>query len=240
MKISSELQKEIFFVQFFLKQCTRQFWLRTVQNPPEEITRERIQNWLKVFLPKLKRTSSRTPTCQLISSIERHQFNKSNRIAYHWQNVIFFDKAFFIDRKGLGNYVKAKLTTFQKKILTKNPYLYRKIINRWKINEETGEWKINQNLKKDVISEGGEALVIGVKFGKLDTAVRIQAFDPLLFTKNLPSANVYGKIHLCSGFSLVYALEINKIRLRKCSPFSISSPSSNRKAFRKHRNFPQR
>jgi hypothetical protein len=174
---------------------------RLYQYPPEQITRDKIDKWLKVLLPMVKRTSSRTPTCQLIASIERTEF-RTNSIAYQWQNVIFFNSCSFADNKCSGLYEKLALTPFQNRILVDNPDLKWKIINRWEIKEETGEWILPNQLKKIVISEGGEALVIAASFGDLKTAVRIQAFDPLLFTEDFPVSSLSYKINLCSGWSI--------------------------------------
>jgi len=168
------------------------------QNPPDQLTLEKIDKWLKVLLPMVKRTSSRTPTCQLIASIERNEF-KQKSFAYQWQNVIFFNNCCFVDNKFSGFYEKVALTPFQNRILVENPDLARKIINRWSIKAENGEWILPNQLKKIVISEGGEALIIAASFGDLKTAVRIQAFDPLLFTEDLPVSSISYKINLCSG-----------------------------------------
>ena len=114
----------------------------------------------------------------------------------------FFNSCCFVDARSSGFYEKLHLTPFQNRILVENPELARKIINRWSIKEETGKWILPDQLKKIVISEGGEALIIGASFGDLKTAVRIQAFDPLLFTDELSMSSLSYKINLCSGRSI--------------------------------------
>ena len=161
---------------------------------PKEIKKEKIEEWLQNLLPRVKRTSTRSPKCQLISSVERHDFDQDN-ISYRWQNVIFLRNFFFVDDRVGGTISKYAITAFQENILERNPDLYRKIINRWSIKEETGEWMLGE-LAKNIISEGGEAIILSKNFGELETAVRIHAFDPLLFTKYLPASSISFKINL--------------------------------------------
>ena len=50
-----------------------------------------------------------------------------------------------------------------------------------------------------IISDGGEALVFLEKFGNLKTAVRLQIFEPFLFTKNFGLDSLSWKIHFEKG-----------------------------------------
>jgi len=46
----------------------------TLNENEREALRIEINNWVKCFLPKLKRESTRTARCRLIASVERHEF----------------------------------------------------------------------------------------------------------------------------------------------------------------------
>ncbi|CBY41896.1 unnamed protein product, partial [Oikopleura dioica] len=161
--------------------------------------RDKIDEWVESFLPKLERESTREEKCRLIDSVERHEFeNKFN--AQDWR---FFN---FVGKKGLlfdGDKKKLtefKATSFQKKILLRNPALSDVFIGRSEIMEETGEWKLDKTLKEKKISEGGEALILNQKFGETVMAVRVQAFDPFLFTKKSGADKIKWKTHLISDF----------------------------------------
>jgi len=72
-------------------------------------------------------------------------------------------------------------------------------IGRSEIKEENGNWKLSDELKIKVISEGGEAIVFSEKFGKTEMAVRVQVFDPFLFTRSQCSVKLQWITHLLSG-----------------------------------------
>jgi hypothetical protein len=162
-----------------------------------------FENWLTGFLVKLKRTSTRTEKCRLISSVERMTFEEDN-YAVLWKYVrfgedegeIFWPKNFWPKKKSLQ---KIKLTDFQKIILNSNANLKNEMISRSEIREENGEWDIPAELQSKIISEGGEALVFSEEFGNLETAVRLQIFDPFLFTKNFGLDSISWKIHFEKG-----------------------------------------
>jgi len=67
-----------------------------------------------------------------------------------------------------------------------------------------------------MISEGGEAIVFCQKFGENEFAVRVQVFDPFLFTKKFAANLIKWKTNLISGktynFSLVKIVKISKRR----------------------------
>ena len=73
------------------------------------------------------------------------------------------------------------------------------LINRNEIKEETGFWKLNDELKSKIISEGGEAVIFLEKFGNLEAAVRIHIFDAFLFTTNFGANELKWKTNLISG-----------------------------------------
>ena len=70
----------------------------TLNEDERAVLRGEIDEWVKRFLPKLERESTRTEKCRLIASVERHEFgNDSN--AKDWRfckfvgkNGIIFDK----------------------------------------------------------------------------------------------------------------------------------------------------
>ena len=64
---------------------------------------------------------------------------------------------------------------------------------------ETGRWNIPTDLENRKISEGGEALVFYENFGDLETAVRVQIFDPFLFTNDFGLDSLSLKIHFRKG-----------------------------------------
>jgi len=72
-------------------------------------------------------------------------------------------------------------------------------IGRSEIKEENGKWKLENELKGRIISEGGEAIVFCEKFGKDEMAVRIQIFDPFLFSQKFGADLIKFKTHLISG-----------------------------------------
>ena len=92
-----------------------------------------------------------------------------------------------------------EMTEVQKKIFESEPSLLNQYISRWKIEEENGEWILPNELEQKLISEGGEALVISEKFGNLETAVRVQVFDPFLFTNGFGIDSFSWKINLSQG-----------------------------------------
>ena len=105
---------------------------------------------------------------------------------------ILFDQ----DRKQLEEF---EATSFQKKILRKNQDLVNIFISRSEIKEENGKWQLLDGLKEKIISEGGEAIVFCEKFGESEYAVRVQIFDPFLFTTMFAVNLMKWKTHLISG-----------------------------------------
>ena len=70
--------------------------------------------------------------------------------------------------------------------------------------------RADPTLEKRKISAGGEAIILNETFGNLDVAVRVQCFDPALFTEEFPAASnterviknsdeLHFEIHLSEG-----------------------------------------
>ena len=91
------------------------------------------------------------------------------------------------------------MTEIQKQILLAEPALKNKKISRWEIKEELGEWDLPHEIETKRISGGGEAIVFEEQFGSLETAVRVQVFDPFLFTDR--SGSFSWRINLSKGKS---------------------------------------
>lgn len=51
---------------------------RRIDGHPLELERDKIEEWLVGFLPKLKRSTTRTQKCRLISAVERMDFEKDS------------------------------------------------------------------------------------------------------------------------------------------------------------------
>jgi len=112
----------------------------TLNEDEREVLRTEIDEWVKLFLRKLERESTREEKCRLVASVERHEFG-SRRTAADWRFCKFDGKneIIFDDKK--DEIEKLKITSFQKKILRRNPSLENVLIGRSEIKEETGFWK---------------------------------------------------------------------------------------------------
>jgi len=179
---------------------TEFLWLTalTLNKDEKEALRGEINEWVKLFLPKLERESTRTEKCRLVASVERSEFEDKNNSIF-WRFCKFVGKKGIIfdeDQKRLEEF---EATSFQKKILDRNPNLSNVFIGRSEIKEENGKWKLENELKGRIISEGGEAIVFCEKFGKIEMAVRIQIFDPFLFSQKFGADLIKFKTHLISG-----------------------------------------
>jgi hypothetical protein len=96
------------------------------------------------------------------------------------------------------------LTEFQKNILKSDSSLKYQLFCRSKIKQETGKWNIPADLQSKKISSGGEALIFSEKFGDVETAVRVQIFDPFLFTDDYGFDSLTCKIHFQKGKFLIF------------------------------------
>ena len=170
----------------------------TLNEHERAILRGEIDEWVKCFLPKLKRESTRTEKCRLIASIERHEFGRDWK-ARDWRLCKFVGKIGIIFNDEKEEQEKFKITSFQKKILRRNPNFKNVFLGRSEIKEETGFWKLNDELENKIFSEGGEAIIFLEKFGNLKAAVRIQLFDAFLFTTNFGENELKWKTNLISG-----------------------------------------
>jgi hypothetical protein len=161
--------------------------------------KQEMEIWLTGFLAKLKRNSTRTQKCRLILSVERMNF-EDNWNAVLWQYVRFGEEEAEIFEKDKTSLEKIKVTKFQKMILKSDSSLKNELLCRSKIKPETGKWDIPADLKNMKISFGGEALVFSENFGDLETALRVQIFDPFLFTNDFGFDSLTWKIHFQKGW----------------------------------------
>jgi len=148
---------------------------------------------VKLFLPKLERESTRTEKCRLVASVERNEFKQRDN-AVQWRFCKFVGEKGIIFRENQTQLGEFEATSFQKKILYRNP----NFIGRSEIKEESGKWKLENELIERIISEGGEAIVFSEKFGKDEMAVRIQIFDPFLFSQKF--GKKFGKMENAFNF----------------------------------------
>ena len=175
--------------------------LRIDDHPPE-LNKKKVKQWLRRFVPKLKRTSSRSNKCRLISAVERTQF-RVDKNAFYWQFCKFDGTMGAIFNQWKEKKEDFEMTQIQKQIILAEPALKNKKISRWEIEEELGEWDLPHEIETKQISGGGEALVFAEQFGSLETAVRVQVFDPFLFTDRAGSCS--WRTNLSKGKNLIMA-----------------------------------
>jgi hypothetical protein len=153
-----------------------------------DFLRRKLDKWVKCFLPKLERESTRTDKCRLVASVERLEIgNEYNAVIWRFckfdgNKGILFD----VNKKQLEEF---RATSFQKKILRENPELLNVLIRRSEIKEENGKWQISNELEEKKI------IVFCEKFGETEFAVRVQIFDPFLFTKMFPANQIKWRTH---------------------------------------------
>ena len=155
-----------------------------VTTHPKVLSRRKIKKWLKGFVKKLKRETTRGDLDRLILSVESLEFD--NKDSAGWDEVIFENeggKINSVDDWGGKISERWSVTSLQKKILASNNDFERRKIKRSELKEENGRWFVDSNLCAKVISTGGEAIVLKDQFGDLEVAVRVQVFDTALFTK---------------------------------------------------------
>ena len=152
-------------------------------------------------MKKLKRETTRGDLDRLILSVERMDF-EDNHCAV-WTDVIFENGEGKItyDRYGEKAIKTWKISPFQKKILDTNDDFEGRNIRRSELKEENGQWYLDPHLCKRMISSGGEAIVLKEQFEQLEAAVRVQLFDPAIFTKNNNMLDF--KIHLSKGKKII-------------------------------------
>ena len=137
---------------------------------------------------------------------------ENDHYAAWWQHVQFGEENGEIFGKWKESLQNIKITEFQNQILKSNAALKNILIGHSEIKEEKGEWKIPAELKTKIISDGGEALVFSEKFGICETAVRVQIFDPFLFTDDFVLDSLTWKINFEKGMICFYS-EIKSLRL---------------------------
>ena len=95
------------------------------ERPPWERSngKREMEIWVKRFLAKLNRTSTRTQKCRLILSVERMQF-EVDWYAGSWEYVRFEDEEAEIFRKNKDSLQKIKLTV--QKVMNVFRYLFKK------------------------------------------------------------------------------------------------------------------
>ena len=163
-------------------------------NQPKELSRENLKKWGENFVKKVKRTTTRTELDRLILAVERRQFK--NDLSGEWTEVVF-DAGKGEVKAGRWCSEDWKISTFEKKILDAHSGLLRKI-ERTELKEENGEWQLGS---MKIISSGGEAGVLEETIGGMEVAVRVQCFDPFLFTKGIDKYEF--EWHLSGGEFLV-------------------------------------
>ena len=180
----------------------------TLNSDEREVLRDKIDEWVKCFLPKLERESTRTEKCRLIASVERHEF-EDDLDAKYWRFCKFVGNKGLIFSEKKRQIEAFKATSFQKRILRQNPILKNVFLGRSENKEENGIWNLKNELKKKLLSEGGEAIVLNLKFGENLMAVRIAIFDPFLFTKQFCAGQIKFRTHLISGlfYSIYFYIE---------------------------------
>ena len=114
--------------------------LRIKYHPPE-LERKEVEKWLRRFVPKLKRTTTRKKKCRLISAVERTQF-RDDVNAFHWEFCEFDGTTGAIFNHWKDKNEDFEITEIQKQILLSEPALMNKKIGRWEIEEELGEWEL--------------------------------------------------------------------------------------------------
>ena len=137
----------------------------TLNEDEQEALRGEVSEWVKFFVPKLKRETTRTEKCRLIASVERHEFGyDDNAIIWRFCKFVGNKGIIFDEDKKQLKKGEFKATSLQKKILRKNPSLKDIFIGRFEIKEENGSWKLDNELKERIISAGGEAIVFRQEF----------------------------------------------------------------------------
>ena len=111
----------------------------TLNEDERAVLRNEINEWVKCFLPKLERESTREEKCRLIASVERQEFGYFWN-ARRWRFCKFVGKNGIIFDDDKEELEKFKITSLQKKILRRNPSLENVFIGRSEIKEESREW----------------------------------------------------------------------------------------------------
>ena len=143
-------------------------------------------------MKKIERTTTRTDLDRLILAVERREFEKNSMGG--WTEVIFQNKKGNVTNNN-GNSEEFVVSKFEQTILEREPNLNSRNIEKSDLQEEDGEWQLDNSLKK--ISSGGEAVVLEEIISGLKVAVRVACFDPALFTGDM--AEYEFEWHLSKG-----------------------------------------
>jgi len=111
----------------------------TLNSDEREVLRDKIDEWVKCFLPKLKRESTREEKCRLIASVERQEFER-DWYARKWRFCGFVGKKGFIFDECEIELEEFKATFFQKRILRQNPILVKYFSRPFR--NEGRKWKM--------------------------------------------------------------------------------------------------
>jgi hypothetical protein len=169
---------------------------------PRELTRENLEEWRKIFVIKIGRTTTRTDLdlgskseihslSRLILAVERREFRNVNM--GKWTEVIFKNGT----GKVTGEYgsEEFEISEFERKILDQNKNLKNQEIEKSALKEENGDWNLDGSLKE--ISRGGEAVVLEETIAGLKVAVRVACFDSALFVGDMEDCSF--QWHLSEG-----------------------------------------
>jgi len=108
---------------------TEFLWLTalTLNEDEREALKGEINEWVKCFLPKLERESTRTDKCRLVASVERHEFGDDvyHHNLIHWRFFKFVGERslLFDEKKQMLEEFKA--TSVQKKKISKSELVRR-------------------------------------------------------------------------------------------------------------------
>ena len=105
----------------------------TLNEDERAVLRNEIDKWVKCFLPKLERESTRTEKCRLIASVERREFG-DEWTAGVWRFCKFVGKNGIIYDNEKEELEKFKKSSFQKNILRRKLFelFFWKNLEIWK------------------------------------------------------------------------------------------------------------
>ena len=141
------LKKTFFKTVFDFFEMLTEFALLTaltLTDDEREALRDKVSEWVRGFLPKLKRESSRTEKCRLVASVERHEFRGDLIGTFNWRFCKFVGDKGFIFNAEERELEEFTATLFQEKILGQDPSLSGVLVARSEITEEIGEWKFER------------------------------------------------------------------------------------------------
>ena len=141
----------------------------------------------------IERTPERTEKCRLILSVERMSFNNKANAAI-WDSFTFENGHcnIYIENTKIE---KLLISDYQSSILEENAQLLNLRIKRKDLQRENSKWSPESQdfLDRHAASHGfstktyygGEAMVFYSKIEERKLAIRVQCFDPWLFTSKM-------------------------------------------------------